>query len=425
MSAAHDYGFSPDAPQTNGNGGHAAKVFSLKPAADPDTLAILRSREAAMADPDLNAPEKAFLTFAFDRCLNPRHYAENFRKGIAAVADSIVAKIFGVKERTVWNWRHNVRKIAGRDVHGSAVRKYVWFSKFARPDKWAVTLYHLTCLHPAPAERTEWTDGGASYAGGAAARQAQCDPAAAASGREKRNAALAAKRAQGALPLQGGIAVVPAPVSPPPDGRKRGLRLPKSADFRRISADARNSVRLATEKLFGGQPKNSSADSRKTLRRTAEELFGSAPKNSSAHSRNGLPPSAEAGCEHKEPQIGEKRGSKEGGSPPAPEKTFLEAIKERFADLAPWLEGFNGAFRSKVEKSRERIAAQLRAAAANQRPLLKRKLAALDELLDGPAPPPPDAASVTRPAALAPARKPAGPVKSLPEVIAAMREATR
>jgi len=294
---------SPD-PSTNGNGnGHTNghdQIFRLQRTTDPDTLAILKSREAALKDPKLNRSEKSFVCFAIDRALHPDAY-RNFEKGVTCIADSIVAEIFGVTERTVYNWRHN-----------EAIRAYIWFSKTRRPDKWAMMVYHLSALHPPPVEKTEWIDpAGGSYAAGAKARPPEPNPDKAAQGRATRNARLATKRAQQTLALPGGLAVVTGNSAPPP--------LPESAVLQGISADSRSNFRPTAETDFGSQPKPISADSRNGFRLTAETNFGCEPKPISAVSRKTLRSPAETGCRYKEPEKELQKLTKKGGegTPPS------------------------------------------------------------------------------------------------------------
>ncbi|HWH79906.1 MAG TPA: hypothetical protein VNT76_21140 [Candidatus Binatus sp.] len=282
-SAAHDYGLH----ESNGNGngdGKKPKPFGLHAIPDPDTLAILKSRDDAIHDKDLSASEKNFVVFAIDRATQYKFYQE-FKKGITCIADSVVAEALGVTERSIYNWRHN-----------PDVGRYLWFSKTRRPDKWAMMLYHLVCLHPVPATRHEWKDrnGGGSYAGGSKARQAEPDAADAARGREIRNAKLAAKRAQKTLPLTGGIAVVTGNFTP-----VQGL---ENTNLQAFSADCRNNFRPTAETPFGSQPKPVSADSRNAVRLTAESPFGSEPKEISAASRKTVLPTAETECHYKEPK---------------------------------------------------------------------------------------------------------------------------
>jgi len=254
------------------------RKFEIKQATDPDTLLILHARDNALGDEKLSRSVRAFVCLVIDRALHPGF---NDEKGVVCMADSIVAKKLGVTVRTVYDWRH-----------WAGIEKYVWFSKKGRPNMWPMMVYHLACLHPAPRHDYK-TDAEGTYAGGATDRMSPAEEIAA-RGREKRNAALAAKRAQKTLPLQGGIAVV--------TGSSNGTHPPESHGFRSISAEARKFVRLWTEKNFGPPPKKTSAESRRKLRQPAEENFGSEPKKTSAVGRSEERQPAEANCSHLEPQ---------------------------------------------------------------------------------------------------------------------------
>lgn len=281
-SIAAEYGLDGNGAARNGNGKHDPK-FGIVPATHPDTIAVLRNRDALYADDRLNRSQKAWVGWAIDECLNPSRYRDH-KKGIACIADSVPGKIFSVTERTIYNWRHN-----------PAVRDYVWFSKVWRPDKWGMMVYHLTALHPAPAEKKAWFDGGGGqYAAGAKARTPEPSAEAAARGREVRNAALAAKRAQKNLPLEGGIAVVTGNFQPGSSAENPVLQA--------FSAHSQNFFRPTAETDFGSQPKSFSADSRNEFRPTAERDFGGEPKKASAVSRKEVLPPAEKEFRHIEPE---------------------------------------------------------------------------------------------------------------------------
>lgn len=408
-SLAAEY-LGDEAPQKKN--GHDPK-FNIVAATDPATLAMLRSRDAAIKDRRLRGQHAKFVIASIDRCSQKAFYGEHGR-GVCVTADSVMAAIVGVSRRTVIAYRSH-----------AATADYLWFSKETRPDKWPITKYHLTCLHAAPKQRTEWTDQGASYAAGGVGRGGP-NPEKAQIGREKIYAALKKKREQKLLALQGGVAVVPPtplpppvipPVTPPVCSSPR-LKLPEKSVLQAISHRARNYFLPTGEAGFSCQEKRASPDKRSGLLPSREAGFSGGEKPVAPVKRSGLHRTGEANCEHKETQLRAESLSLERGKPPAPEKSFLEAIKERFPDLAPWLETFNGAFRSKVEKSRERIAVQFRAAAPNQKPLLKRKMAALDELLDGPSAPPAE-----KPAKVAASAATLPPKEEWAKGVKALREA--
>jgi len=144
----------------------------------------------------------AFVTDTGSLCDN----SGEFVLGATGAVNQLALK-FGGKMRTssaiIGSEDSATNKDASLDGVGTS-----WRTKQRRPDKWAMMVYHLTSLHPAPAKKLIWQDsGGGAYAAGAKARQAEPPADAAARGRAKRNAALAAKRSQPNLPLTGGMAV--------------------------------------------------------------------------------------------------------------------------------------------------------------------------------------------------------------------------
>ena len=272
--AASDY-LSNDS-ENNGNG--KGKAFSIGPAKDPATQKILDSRNDALGDPDLTRSERAFVCFVIDRALHPKFFDE---KGVVCMADSIPAEKLGVTERMVYNWRHT-----------PATARYFWLSKKTKKNMWPMMVYHLTALHSAP-QGDHRTDADGTYGGGSKMRSGP-DQAKAAAGRERRNAALAAKRAQQNLPLVGGFSVM--------DGSPPEAPTTKSVVLQGISADIRSNFRPSAEIDFGSPPKPISAQSRNEFRLPAETNFGGEPKPISAEGRNELPPSAEVDCRHIETQ---------------------------------------------------------------------------------------------------------------------------
>ena len=351
-------GYLPDSSELNGNGnGHEngkEQVFTLKKAVDPDTLLVLEARDMLLKDRRLNRPQQAFGCFLIDRALNPRFYDA---KGVVCMADSIAAAVFGVTERTIYDWKWAVEE------HG-----YFWITKKGRSNMWPMTTYHLACLHKRHQEYK--TDADGTY-GGTKVRATPNDELAA-QGRAARNAALARKRAQKTLPLMGGIAVVTGSAAAVPEV--------KNSNLKAISAAPRKNVRLPAEANFGSEPKKISALSRRKLRPGAEENFGSEPKNTSGQSRSAPPPTAETDCGHIEPQIREKEGSlREGGIPPA--------VAPLEKQISEWRDSLNGSYPSRLEKTRTRLLQQRQGMRKSEaRDVLDRKLAILTELLDGPLP---------------------------------------
>jgi hypothetical protein len=256
------------------NSDSGAGIFKLARKTDPDTQAVLDARRKCLADEHLNRSARAFFCHLVDAALHPGYFDE---KGEVTISDKAIAKTLNVTERTVYDWKCAL-----------VARGYIWISKKFVPNMWPRTTYHLSCLHPPPKE--EKTDQDGTYGSGEKVRPAPSD-ALAAAGREKRNAALANKRAQQKLPLSGGLAVVTGSGGKSQNGHLQG-----------ISAVSRFKFRPSAEIYFGPLPQFLSAESRQEFRPTAETNFGSQPKPISAHSRNGFRGTAEADCGLKEPQ---------------------------------------------------------------------------------------------------------------------------
>ena len=289
-------------------------IFKLARKTDPDTQAVLNARKACLSDEHLNRSARAFFCHLVDAALHPGYFD---KKGEVTISDKAISKTLNVTERTVYDWKCALVE-----------RNYVWISKKFVPNMWPRTTYHLSCLHPPPKE--EKTDSDGTYGSGEKVRSAPSDERAAA-GREKRNAALANKRAQQKLPLSGGIAVVTGS-----EGES------KNGHLKAISADSRFKFRPTAEIYFGPQPKFLSAESRQEFRPTAETNFGPQPKPISAHSRNDFQPSAEASCGLKEPQteiqspietskaVNRLGNRVKGGQNPESEREFIAYCQELF-----------------------------------------------------------------------------------------------
>jgi len=309
----------------NGHNGHA-KIFSLKPATDPDTLAILDARRSALAEPTdrLNRSMKACFCEILDRALDPRFFDA---KGVVTISDSVLAQTFSVSNRTIYTWKKRIEDCG-----------YVWLTQKWKSNMWPITTYHLSCLHKPKRDGKTDTDG--TYGGGRF-RSAPVNPGLG-----------ARKPGQPALPLPGSRQAPPLPT--PPEGLPGSPPTPpesESADLHGISALGRKKLRVSPEENFGSEPKPASGESRSQLRARAEASFGSEPKPASGESRSQLRAGAEASFRHKGDSETSKRGSetsfkrstglnaaRAGGGPrkASPENVFLLDVG---AMLERWKKG--------------------------------------------------------------------------------------
>src|SRR2546428_5823703 len=220
----------------NGNGNGHAKIFALKPATDPDTLLILETRRRANSDDRLNRSMKACFLEIVDRALNPNFFDY---KGVVTLSDTFLADIFGVSNRSVYNWKKQIAECG-----------YVWLTRKFKSNMWPITQYHLTCLHKP--RREEKTDPDGTYGGGKF-RPAPVNPG------------VGARK-----PGQPGLSL-PGSRQPPPET--------KSDEMKGISAQNRKKLPVSPETNFGSEPKPISGESRNPLRARAETVFGSEPKS--------------------------------------------------------------------------------------------------------------------------------------------------
>ena len=229
-------------PQHHNGGNGNGKIFEVKRATDPDTLAILDARRNALKEPPwrLSKSVKAFFCEVLDRSLNPS--SPGFIcKGVVAASDSTLARVFSVSNRTIYTWKMQL-----------AASLYVWLSKKFRTNMEPITVYNITALRPPTEAATQDDDGAAQHGKFRRGGDPRTDFSAKLGGR---------KPGQPSLPLPGSRQHPP------------GAEI---VDLQGISGE-----------------------SRKKLRLSAEENFGSEPKKTSAESRSGLPVSPEADFHHK------------------------------------------------------------------------------------------------------------------------------
>lgn len=132
---------------SNGYPNGQAKIFSLKPATDPSTLAILESRNRALADETLTRSIKAAFCFILDRSLDPAFF-DHGQRGVVTISDTVIAEVFGVSKRTVFTWKRRLEDCG-----------YVWLTRRPKSNMWPITTYHLSCLHKPRREAKTDSDG--------------------------------------------------------------------------------------------------------------------------------------------------------------------------------------------------------------------------------------------------------------------------
>ena len=255
MNAREEYGFT-DNGHSNGNG--AAKIFHLKPATDPDTLAILDARRNVLADERLNRSQKACFCEVLDRALNPSFFDN---KGVVTISDPALADIFSVSARSVYNWKFRIEDCG-----------YWWITKKKKSNMWPLTTYHLTCLHKP--RRDERTDRDGTYGGGGKGRPAFTP--------DKQRPALGARKpGQRSLPLPGSR-------QPTPES--------KSDNLQGIAGRTGKELRARPETDCGSDPKPIAGQTRNELRVRPETDCGSDPKPIAGENRKPLRAGAETDC---------------------------------------------------------------------------------------------------------------------------------
>jgi len=127
----------------NGNGNGDGKIFQLKPAVDPVTLAIIEARTAAKQDARLNRSMKTFFYHILDIALDPA-FCHPHPRGVVSISDTANARIFGVSNRSIYEWKKTV-EAAG----------HFWLTELPRDNMWSITTYHLSCLHQPPRGKTD------------------------------------------------------------------------------------------------------------------------------------------------------------------------------------------------------------------------------------------------------------------------------
>src|SRR5205814_7220040 len=114
---------------SSGNGNGHTKAFSIRPAIDPATQAILESRERAARDERLTRSMFGFYVEILDRSLDPDYYLPHPR-GVVTLSDTVLAEVFRVSNRTIYNWKKAVEAC-----------EYFWLTQQFRRNMWPITTY--------------------------------------------------------------------------------------------------------------------------------------------------------------------------------------------------------------------------------------------------------------------------------------------
>ena len=241
-----DYFPSADEDRSNGHNGNGhPKIFSLKPATDPDTLAILDARRRVLAEKRLTRSMKALFCEVLDRALNPT--MRGFLcKGVVAASDTTLARHFMVSARTVYTWKYAVADLG-----------YFWISKKFVTNHEPITVYNITALHPPKESEMQNADGASQTGpvryGGWVDRD----------GKHHLGALGARTPGQPGLPLPGSR-------QPPPAA--------ESASLQGISGETGKKLRVTPEEKIGSHPKPISGLTRSQFRVRPEASFRSHPK---------------------------------------------------------------------------------------------------------------------------------------------------
>jgi hypothetical protein len=271
QDAASEYLPRPE-ESSNGNGNGHGTIFTLKPALDPDTLAILETRDHALRDQRLLGTMRAFFCLILDRALDPEYYRPHPR-GIVTLSDTVLATDFGVSNRTIFTWKRKIEECGD----------YFWLTRQFRTNMWPITTYHITCLHPPQRGKTD-RDG--TYGSGRVGRSLP------------ENFPLGARR-----PGQPGL---------PLPGSRQKPKAPEKSQTLAIAGLTRNTLPVSPEAHFGSDPKPTSGETRSTLRARPEAHFGRDPKPTSGETRSTLRVRPEADCGSDPKRIADIRETQNG-----------------------------------------------------------------------------------------------------------------
>jgi hypothetical protein len=255
QDAASEY--IPQPNESNGNGNDHGKIFTLKPALDPDTIAILEARRTALTDQRLIRSMKAFFCHILDASLDPAFYYPHPR-GVVTLSDPINAETFGVSPRTIYTWKKRIEAVG-----------YFWLSEQYRKNMWPITTYHLSCLHRPPRGRT---DESGTYGTSGSGRSRPQNPG-----------------LGGRQPGQLGLTL---------PGSRQKAKSAENAQVLETAGLSRNGLPVSPEADFRSEPKQTSGESRSRLPVRAEADFRSEPKQTSGESRSVLPVRPEADFRH-------------------------------------------------------------------------------------------------------------------------------
>jgi hypothetical protein len=334
------------AENSNGNGyhngnGHAngnghQKAFNIVPAKEDTTGKILGVRDQVIADTRMDPGARLMFCYLLDQAVREGSY-DYF--GVVTHSQTYLARVLGCSPRTIWNYKDQLI------THG-----YVWVTLKPMPNMIGMDCYHISIL--CKRQHADKTTAEGFWGNG--------------SGRALwKNPGLGA-REPGQLHLRGNLL-------------RRSLETSKNANLPENAGESGTGLPVSTETGCHGEPKQVATARSNPLPRATETGCHGEPKQVATGNRNRLPRTTETGCQHKKAKAVVKASQSIKGGVPPPESSDDQAFRI-------WFESLTGSFPSRLEKMRDKFKQQRKQASEAGRELLKRKIAKLDELLDGPQP---------------------------------------
>lgn len=312
------------------------KAFSITKAEDPQAKIIIGARRAVLRDPVLKRIQGAKAMFCLLLDLALDIFVNRGRRGEITISTTKLCEELGASARTIWGWK----KIL-------VSQRHIWITKHPMPNTHPMDCFHITALQPSREPRLDVTTDG--MWGNGYRRPASDMPKGARGG-------VGANKQH----LGGGLV--------------DRFGKPISSLLLENNAATRNFRHLPPAKSAGATCNNCYGDPQ-SLREPYAKNTPCVPQL-----LRGAPVKSAGGQSPKpallrESQTIDQPHSNKGEPPAPPDGAFEE-----------WIKSLAGRFPSHLEKMRDRFCTQRKQASESGRALLDRKLAKLDELLDGPQP---------------------------------------